>query len=105
MGSKKTEFPRKRGLFRGGGGGRGVLRAGDTGPSALPACRALVLLALLPQVGETQARLWWLFALLFAGAGVKGGRRVMGKQRDEPGGPSAAQRGYRTQDERAGRSD
>ena len=37
MGSKKTEFPRKRGLLR--GGGRGVLWAGDTGPSALPACR------------------------------------------------------------------
>ena len=71
---------------------------------SLPA-GALVLLALLPQVGETQARLWWLFALLFAGVGVKGGRRVMGRQRDEPGGASAAQRGYRPQDERAGRSD
>lgn len=35
---------------------------------------ALVLLA-LPQVGKTQTRLWWLFALLFAGAGVKGRRK------------------------------
>ena len=36
---------------------------------------ALVLLASPPQVGDTQARLWLLFVLLFAGAGVKSARK------------------------------
>ena len=73
MGSKKQSSLGNGACFV--GEGEGCLQQATLAHLLSLTAGALVLLALPPQVGETQARLWWLSALLFAGAGVKGGRK------------------------------
>ena len=94
MGSKK-QFTRKWGLLR--GGGRGDLRAGDTGPSALPDCRGPGPSGITTTSWEDSNEAVVAVCFIICWSRSKGWKkRVKGRQRDERGGPSASTKGLPT---------
>ena len=94
-GKQKTEFTRKRGLLC--GGGRRVLAAGNPGPSALPDCRGPGPSGVTTTSWGDSSEAVVAVCFIICWSRSKGWKkRVMGRQRDEWGGPSASTKGLPT---------